>query len=117
VAEARHQRLQDPRDLLLELLVEDELALTEAGHHLDGHVVGGGPETAARDDQVHVLVGEEAQLRLDVLRPVAADRDVCELHAQLEQAVREPRPVAILNPSREDLGARYDDAGSRAHRP
>ena len=29
------------RDLLLELLVEDELALAEAGHHLDGHVVGG----------------------------------------------------------------------------
>ena len=65
-----------------------------------------GPESAAREDQIHVLVGKEAELRRDVLRAVAADRDVSELDAQLEQTVRQPRSVAVLNPTRQDLGAR-----------
>ena len=117
VAEAGHQGLQDPRDLLFELVVQDELPLTETGHHLDRHVVGRGAQPAAREDHVHTLVGEEAQLRVDVLGAVTADRDVGELDAQLEQTIREPRAVAVLNPSRQDLRAGYDDASSCAHRP
>ncbi len=35
------------------------------------------------------------ELRLDVLRAVAADRDVGQLHAQLEQPVGQPGPVAV----------------------
>jgi hypothetical protein len=114
VAEARHQRLQDAGDLLLELLVEQQLAFAEARDHLDGHVVRGRAEPAARDDQVHALVRHEAQLRLDVLRAVAADGDVRQLHAQLEESVRDPGAVSILDPPGQHLGAGYDDAGSRA---
>ncbi len=60
-------------------------------------------------------VGQEAQLRLDVLRAVAADRDVGELDAELEQAVRQPRPVAVPHTAGQDLGAGYDDARASAH--
>jgi hypothetical protein len=115
VAEARHEGLQDRGDLVLELLVEHQLTAAEAGHHLDGHVVRGGAEPAARDDQVHALVGEEAQLRLDVLGTVAADRDVGQLNAQLEQAVGQPRPVPVSHTTGEHLRAGHDDARSRAH--
>src|ERR1700739_4028936 len=38
----------------------------EATHHLNGHVVGRRSQAAAGDDQVHALLGHEAQLRLDV---------------------------------------------------
>ena len=74
-----------------------------------------GPEAAAREDQVHALVGQEAQLRLDVLRAVAADRDVRQLDAQLEQAIGQPGPVAVLDAAGQDLGAGDDDAGACAH--
>ena len=102
-------------DLVLELIVEHELAAAEAGHHLDRHVVRGRAQAAARDDQVHALVGQEAELRLDVLRAVAADRDVRQLDAQLEQAVGQPRPVSVLDASGQHLGAGDDDARARAH--
>jgi hypothetical protein len=115
VAEARHQRLQDRRDLVLEPLVEHELALGEARDHLDRHVVGRRAEPAARHDQVHLLLGEEAQLRLDVLGPVAADGDVRELDAQLDEPVREPRTVAVPNSTGQNLRAGHDDARASAH--
>jgi hypothetical protein len=114
VAEARHQRLQDRCDLVLELVVEHQLQAREAGDHLDRHVVGGRPEAPARDDQVHALVGQERELGLNVLRPVAADRDVGQLDAELEQAVGEPRAVAVLDPAGQHLGAGDDDASACA---
>ena len=43
-----------------------------------------GPKSAAGHDQVHTLVGQEAQLRLDVGGAVATDGDVSQLDAQLE---------------------------------
>ena len=100
VAPALHERPEDVGDLLLELLVEHHLAALEGAHDLRGQVVGGRPEAAARDDQVDALVGHEAELRLHVARPVAADRDVRQLDPQLEQPVGEPRPVAVLDPAR-----------------
>jgi hypothetical protein len=115
VPEALHERLEDRVDALLEFLVEDELAAAKARHHLDGHVVRGRAEATARQDQVDALIGHEAQLRLDVLRAIAADRDVGELDAQLEQAIREPGAVAVLHAAAEHLGAGHDDAGASAH--
>ena len=60
-------------------------------------------------------VGHEAQLGLHVLGAVAADRDVGELDAQLEQPVRQPRAVAVAHPAGQHLGAGDDDAGAGAH--
>jgi hypothetical protein len=114
VAEARHQRLEDSRDLLLELLVQDQLTLAEARDGLDGHVVRGWTQAAARNDEVHALVGQKAQLRLDVVRAVAADRDVRQLHPELEQPVRDPGAVTVLNSPGQHLCAGHDDASSRA---
>ena len=68
VGEARHQPLHDVGDLGLELVVQHQLAAAEPGHGRHRHVVGGRAEAAAGDDEVHALVGEEPQLRLDVVR-------------------------------------------------
>ena len=75
-----------------------------------------GPEPAARDHHVHVLVGHEAELRLHVLRAVPGDRDVGELDAELEQPVGEPGAVAVADAAGQHLRARYDDPGTGAHR-
>jgi hypothetical protein len=115
VAEARHQRFEDRRDLVLELVVQHELALGEARDHLDGHVVGRRAEPTARDDQVDALVRHEAELRVDVLGPVAADRDVRQLDAELEQAVGQPWAVPVPNPPGQDLGPGHHNAGAGAH--
>ena len=115
MAEAPHQRLQDLEDALLEPLVEHQLALGETSDDLDRHVVGGGAESAARDHEVDLLGGHEAQLRLDVLRPVPTDGDVGQLDPLLEQPVRQPGAVAVLYPAREHLGAGDDDARACRH--
>jgi hypothetical protein len=114
---ALHQRLEDRPDPILERLVERQLAAGEASHHLERQVVGGRAEPAARDDQVDALAGHEVQLRLHVLGPVAADRDVGEVDAELAQAVGQPRAVAVAHPPRQHLGAGDDDPGARAHGP
>ncbi len=53
--EAAGETAQDRRDLLLDLLVEDQVAAGEAGDDLGGEVVGGRAEPARGDDQVHPL--------------------------------------------------------------
>ena len=63
--------------------VKHQLAPTESGYRRDCHVVGGGPQPAARDDQVHSLVGQKAQLSLDVVRTITADGDVREFDPKL----------------------------------
>ena len=63
--------------------------------HLGGEVVRRRPQAAAGDDQVHALLGQEAQRGQHVLRPVADDRDVGEVDAELAQALREPGAVAV----------------------
>ena len=54
------------------------------------------------------------ELGRHVLGPVAADRDVRQLDAQLEQPVGQPGAVAVAHPAGEHLGARHDDAGAGA---
>ena len=114
---ARHQRLHDRGDALLERLVERHFAPLEARDDLGGQVVGGRAQPAAGDDQVHALTREEPQRALDVLRAVGDDERVRVLHPQLEQALGQPRPVAVGHAAGEHLGARDDDAGARAHAP
>ena len=115
VRPALHQRAQDVGDPGLELGVEKQRPAHEAGHHLDGQVVGGRAEPAAGQDQVDALLGHEPQLGLHVLGAVAADGDVGEVDAQLAQAVGQPRPVAVLHPAGQDLGPGDDDARAGGH--
>ena len=82
-------------DRLLERVVEHHLAALEAPHHLGRQIVRGRAEPAARDDQIDTLRGQEAQLSLHVLGPVAADRDVGQLDPQFQQPVGEPGAVAV----------------------
>ena len=113
---ARHQLLEDVGDLFLDLFVQHQFAAAEPGHHLDGHVVGCRPQAAAGDDQVHALIGHETQLRLDVGRAVAADGDVRQLDAQLEEPIGDPGTVPVLDPPGEDFGSGDHDARACAHR-
>ena len=100
---------------VLELDVQHEFAVAELRHRRDRHVVGGRAQSPAGDDEVDALAGEEAQLRLDVLGPVTADRDVREFDAEFEQPVGEPRAVAVLDPSGQYFGSRDDDARAHTH--
>ena len=95
--------------------VEHQLEAGESGHGRHRHVVGRRPEAAAGDDEIHALVGEEPQLCLDVVGAVAADGDVGQFNAQLEQPVGDPGAVTVLDPSRQHLGSRDNDAGACAH--
>ena len=88
--EAPREAAQDLGDLRLHLLVEHQLAPGEAGDDLGREVVGGRPEAAAGDDQVHALGRHEAQRRLEVLRAVADDQDVGDLDPELGQLLGDP---------------------------
>jgi hypothetical protein len=57
--EVRHKPFENVGDLAFNFFVERQLALTEARHHLDGHVIGRRTQAAAGYDQVHALVGHE----------------------------------------------------------
>ena len=96
-------------------LVQHHLAPGERPHDLGRQVVGGRPQPAARHDQVDAPRGQEAQRLLHVLAAVADDQRVGVVDAELAQALGQPRPVAVGHAAREDLGARDDDAGVRAH--
>ena len=67
VVEARHQSFEDVGDAILEGRIQHQLEAGESGHGRHRHVVGRRPEAAAGDDEVDALVGEEPQLRLDVV--------------------------------------------------
>ena len=115
VAPAPHERLEDVRDAALESGVKPHRTPGEAGHDLGRQVVSGRTEPAARHDQVHTLVGHEAQLRLHVLGTVAADRDVREVDAELGEPVGQPGAVPVAHPAREDLRAGHHDSRPGAH--
>ncbi len=82
-----------PSDLPLHLLVEEELAAGETGDDLGREVVGGRPEAAGGDDQVHPLAGHEAQRRLEVGGTVGDDEDVGDLDPELLEPLRHPGAV------------------------
>ena len=81
--------------LFSELVVQSQLEAAETRHDRDGHVVGGRSQAAAGDDQVHALVGHEAQLGFDVGGAVTADGDVRQFDAQFQQPVGDPRAVSV----------------------
>ena len=78
-------------------------------------VVCGGAQPAARQDDAHPLLGHEPQRRLHVLRAIAHDRRVGEVHAELAQPLGQPRTVAVAHPAAEHLGAGDDYSRARAH--
>ena len=119
VGPSPHQRLDDGGDAPLERLVEGQRTAGEARDHLQRQIVRGRPEAAAGHDQVHLLAGQELQLGLHVLGAVAADGDVGQLHAQLQQPVGQPGPVGVRHAAGQHLRTgdhdpRADRAG-RAH--
>ena len=114
--EAAREPAQDLGDLRLHLLVEDQLAAGEAGDDLGREVVGGRPQAAGGDDQVQPLRGAEAQRRLEVLGAVADEEDVGDLDAQLREALGDPGPVAVGDPTGQHLGPGDDDAGPHRFR-
>ena len=115
IVEARHQSLDDVGDPRLEAGVEHEFAATELRHRRDRHVVGRRAQPAAGDDEVDAFVGQEPQLRFDVARAVAADRDMRELDPELEEPIGDPGAVAVLHAPGEYLGSGNDDARACAH--
>ena len=114
---AAHQRTQDLGDLRLELVVEHHLAAGELADDLSGQIVGGGTEAAACDDQRHPLSIHVPERRHEIARPVADDLDHRGVHADLEQALGQPRPVAVGDDPGQDLGAGDQDPGSRTAAP
>ncbi len=102
-AEAPREAAQDRRNLPLHFLVEHQLAAGEAGDDLRGEVVGGRPQAAGGNDQVHVLGGQEAERRPEVVGAVADHEDVGDIDAQLGQSFGDPGPVAIADPTGQDL--------------
>ena len=113
--EVPHQLFEDFGDLVLDLVIQHQLAAAESRHHLDRHVVGRGSQATAGDDEIHALIGHEPQLRLDVIGAVAADGDVCQLDTQFQEPVGDPRAIPVLDPSGEDLSAGDHDARACAH--
>ena len=113
--EAPAELAQDRGDLLLDLLVEHHLAAGEAPDQLGGEVVGGRPEAAGGDDQVHPLPRHEAQRRPEVLGAVADDEDVGDLDPELGQPFGEPGTVAIGDPPGQHLGPGDDYSSTQSH--
>ncbi len=97
------EALEDRVDPRLHLLVEHQLTAGEPGDDLTGQVVRGRPEAAAGHDQVHTLGLEEAKGRLEILRAVADDRDLGDLHPALSKALGDPGPVSVGDPAGQDL--------------
>ena len=114
-AQTAGERTQHSRDLLLHPLVEDHLATGEAADDLGREVVRGGPETAAGDDEIHSLVGEEAKRRFEVVGPVPDHDDLGDVDTELREPLRQPRAVAVADPPGQHLGPGDDDARPGAH--
>ena len=112
---ARHERAQDLGDAALQRLVEHHRAALELADHGGGQVVGGRSQAAARADQRTALAGEEAQCAQDVGGPVADHRGGDRVGAELQQALGQPRAVAVQDAPGEHLGAGHDDARADAH--
>src|SRR5437763_1151480 len=94
----------DRLDLPLHLAIENELPAGEPGDDLGGEVVGGRPEPTARHDEVGTLCSHEPKRLLEVPRTVADREDLPDLHPELAEALREPRPVAVAHPPGQELG-------------
>ena len=112
---ARPVAAQDVEDPLLQRLVEHHRPAGEAGDHVGRQVVRGRPEAARGEDHVDLLAREEVQRRPHVAGPVGHDHDVRQLDAALAQPLRQPRPVAVGDDPRQDLGAGDDDARADGH--
>ncbi len=112
----RVSRGRDDRfDALRERLVKDRLTALKAAHDLGGEIVGGRPQPAAREDQVDLLGGRVLERALHVIRSVADDRQIGEIHPQLTQSLGEPRAVTVAHATVQHLGARHHYRGPHAH--
>lgn len=85
--------------------VEMQLAAVGPGDGLHGQVVCGEAGSAGRDDKVDPLIGEEAELRGSIHRPVTAQGEVGDVHTHREELLCHPRPVAVGDPTGQHLVA------------
>src|SRR5207244_5389132 len=96
----------DPADLTLELVVDPKRKLRGAREHLDRAVVVRRSESA-RDD-AEIRLEPLAQGGLQLVGPVAHDRDACRLEPELEYLPSEEGPVQVSAVAANEL-ARGDD--------
>ena len=101
---------RDRPDLLVQALVEHELAARSLRDELDRPVVVRRPEPAGDEAEV----GAEAfpQRRLQLVGTVADDRDPRRLEAERERLCGEERPVQVGALAADELAARDDDRGA-----
>ena len=111
----RRSGSQDRRDALLQRLVEHHLAALEAAHDLGGEIVGGGSQPAAGHDQVHALGGEEAQRASMSSGRSPTIADVGGSTPSSRRRSDSHGPLRSETMPGQDLRARDDDAGARAH--
>jgi hypothetical protein len=115
IGPARHQRLEDLGDPVLQRIVEHHRTPRERTDDLRGQVVGRRPQPAAGEHEIDPSRGQEAQRLVHVLAAIADDDRVGMLDAELAQALGQPRSVAVAHPPGEDLGTGDHDAGCGAH--
>src|SRR5205807_1978408 len=112
------QPLRDPpgdvADLALERLVDDELAAGRPREELDRPVVMRRAEPARDDAEIGSQPFAEGSLQL--LRPVADDRDPRRLEAEAKRLAREKRAVPVGPLAADELAAGDDERGARPAR-
>ncbi|GAA1481379.1 hypothetical protein GCM10009624_18190 [Gordonia sinesedis] len=114
-AGAVHQCPDALGDPGLDGAVEGERTVAEPGDRGHGEIVGGRTEAAGGDDQVDLLIGEEAQLGGQVVRSVAADGDVRDVDTEVQELLGNPRSVPVGDPTRQHLGSGHDNARACTH--
>ena len=95
------------------VLVQLQRRARERRDDLAGEVVGRRPEPAGGDDQRGARLGGEPQRAVEVLRPVADDRDLRHLEPEPHELAGDERAVAVGDRAREQLAAGDDDGRAR----
>src|SRR5205823_1826666 len=108
-------RPRDRADLALERLVNRQLAPGRAREKLDRPVVVRRPEAAGDDAEVGAK--PLAKRLLELLRPVADDRDARRLEPEPQRLARKERAVAVGALAADELAAGDDEGGPRPAGP
>ena len=111
VSPAAHQRPEDLGDLRLELLVEHHLATTKLPDDLGRQVVRRGPQPPARNHQRHARSRHETQRVHQIIRAIPHNLDHRRVHPQPNEALGQPRSVAVGDDPGQHLGASDQDPG------
>ena len=109
--QALGDRARDGADLGVKPLVEHKAAARSLRDQLDGTVVVRRPKTAR--DQTQVRLQACPQRGLELVRPVADDRDPCRLEPERQRLAGEEGAVQVGAFAANELAARDDDRDLR----